>query len=58
LLAVSHGYHLPRIKAAYRRSGVEVYTVPARETRTLARKPVLIAREVVATWAYFFRYRG
>src|SRR5262249_53745089 len=31
ILVVSHFYHLPRIKLAYQREGLEVYTVPAKE---------------------------
>lgn len=53
VLAVSHGYHLPRVKTAFRRAGQEVYTVPATEFRPLARMPLLVAREVAATWAYY-----
>jgi uncharacterized SAM-binding protein YcdF (DUF218 family) len=55
LLVVSHGYHLPRVKMAYRRTGLEVYTVPARETRPLTQMPYLMAREVAAVWAYFLK---
>ena len=32
VIAVSHFYHLPRIKLAYQRAGWDVYTVPAKET--------------------------
>ncbi len=52
VLAVSHGYHLPRVKLTYQHVGREVYTVPARETRTLAALPFNMAREVAAWWAY------
>jgi vancomycin permeability regulator SanA len=56
LLAVSHSYHLPRIKMSYQRAGWEsVYTVPAEETRTLSRLPFLMGREVVALWVYYIR---
>jgi uncharacterized SAM-binding protein YcdF (DUF218 family) len=56
LLAVSHGYHLPRIKMSYQRAGWEsVYTVPAEESRTLSRMPFLMCREVVALWVYYVR---
>ena len=54
VLAVSHAYHLPRVKMAYLNKGWDVYTVPARETRTLRQMPFLTAREVVALWAYYF----
>ncbi len=53
VLAVSHGYHLPRVKLAYQRVGIEVYTVPARVTRQLRRLPFFVAREVVALVWYW-----
>ena len=53
IIAVSHFYHLPRVKMAYARAGWEVYTVPAEETRTLRKLPYLILREIVALWAYY-----
>jgi uncharacterized SAM-binding protein YcdF (DUF218 family) len=53
VLAVSHGYHLARVKLAFRQEGHEVYTVPAEETRTLSALPYFVAREVVALWAYW-----
>ncbi len=55
VLAVSHFYHLPRVKLAYQRSGWDVFTVPADETRRLSQMPFLIAREVAAFWAYYLR---
>jgi uncharacterized SAM-binding protein YcdF (DUF218 family) len=55
VLAVSHFYHLPRIKLSYQRAGWDVYTVPAEETYVLTRMPVLIAREVAALWVYYLR---
>ena len=55
VLAVSHFYHLPRVKLAYRHAGVEVYTVPAEESRTLARLPYYMVREVAALWFYYLR---
>lgn len=55
MLAVSHAYHLPRVKLAYHRAGVEVFTVPAREERLLLRMPYFMAREVVALWVYYGR---
>lgn len=55
VLAVSHGYHLPRIKLAYQRQGREVYTVPARETYVLRALPYFLAREAVAQWAYYLQ---
>lgn len=55
VLAVSHFYHLPRIKLAYQRRGRQVYTVPAAESYTLTAMPYYIAREVAAMWAYYLR---
>ena len=55
VLAVSHYYHLPRIKLAYQRRGWEVYTVPAAESYTLRAMPYYIAREVVAMLVYYLR---
>lgn len=53
VLAVSHFYHLPRIKMSYQRRGRQVYTVPARESYTLTKMPLYILREVAALWAYY-----
>ena len=55
VLAVSHFYHLPRIKMSYQRSGWDVYTVPARESYTLRQMPYFMAREVAALWVYYLR---
>ncbi len=55
VLAVSHFYHLPRIKMAYQRAGLEVFTVPAKETRPLNAMGYFIAREAAAWWAYYLR---
>ena len=55
VLVVSHFYHLPRIKLAYQRKGLEVYTVPARETYLLRQMPYNMAREVAALWVYYLR---
>ncbi|MCA9599713.1 MAG: YdcF family protein [Myxococcales bacterium] len=55
VLAVSHGYHLPRVKLALEGAGLTAYTVPAKETRTLVRLPLYMAREVIAFWAYTLR---
>lgn len=52
VLVVSHFYHLPRIKMAYQQSGMEVFTVPARESYILRQLPFNMAREVAAFWAY------
>jgi uncharacterized SAM-binding protein YcdF (DUF218 family) len=54
LLAVSHFYHLPRIKLSSARGcDVPVYTVPARESRTLIALPYYLVREAAAIWAYY-----
>jgi vancomycin permeability regulator SanA len=53
ILAVSHAYHLPRVKMAYQRAGQEVYTVPARQIQTLSAMPFLMAREIAALWLYY-----
>ncbi|MBE7463875.1 MAG: YdcF family protein [Planctomycetes bacterium] len=52
VLAVSHAYHLPRVKLAFADAGAEVFTVPAEERCTLAKLPILMAREVAAFWYY------
>ena len=52
ILAVSHSWHLPRIKSTYRRAGRAAYTVPAEETRPLPKTPYLVMREVAAFWWY------
>lgn len=57
VLAVSHFYHLPRIKLAYQRAGVEVCTVPARQHRFMGQMPFNIAREVAAFWDYYLKER-
>ena len=55
VLVVSHFYHLPRVKLAYQRAGVEVYTVPAKESYLLRQMPFNMAREVAALWVYYLR---
>jgi len=56
VLVVSQGYHLPRIKLAYRAAGWDVRTVPAPEGRThITQTPAFIAREVPAFWVYWMR---
>lgn len=55
VLVVSHFYHLPRIKMAYQRAGLDVYTVPARESYFLRQMPFFLAREVAAFWVYYGR---
>jgi uncharacterized SAM-binding protein YcdF (DUF218 family) len=55
VLAVSHAYHLPRVKLAYQSTGREVFTVPAQESRTLTRMPYYVLRETAAMWLYYAR---
>ena len=57
ILVVSHFYHLPRIKLAYERAGMEVYTVPARQGHFLGKLPFYMAREVAAFWSYYLKDR-
>lgn len=54
ILAVSQFYHLPRIKLAYARVGVDVWTVPAR-TILVPRTWAIVAREIPAFWLYCLR---
>jgi uncharacterized SAM-binding protein YcdF (DUF218 family) len=55
VLAVSQGYHLPRIKLAYQRAGWDVLTVPATTSLPIPQTPRLIAREIPAFWVYYLR---
>ena len=55
VLAVSQGYHLPRVKLAYLASGWDVRTVPAREIEPIWKTPLFIVREVPAFWEYWLR---
>lgn len=57
VLVVSHFYHLPRIKLAYQRAGMEVYTVPARQGHFLGKLPFYMAREAAAFWSYYLKDR-
>jgi len=58
VLAVSHFYHLARIKLAYASQGLDVYTVPTERTRWLVQLPYIIAREIPAFWVYCLRGAG
>ncbi len=53
VLAVSHFYHLPRIKMSYQRHDYDVYTVGAKESYTLTAMPKYMIREIAAFWAYY-----
>lgn len=55
VVAVSHYYHLARIKMAARRRGVACATSPCPMTRRLAREPWFVAREGAAFVSYYFR---
>jgi len=55
VLAVSHFYHLPRIKMTYQRAGLDVYTVPAAQSRWIRKTPWSVVREVAALWFYYLR---
>ena len=55
VLAVSHDYHLPRVKLTLQRRGLTAYTVPCEIRRGLPSKPYLMARETAAWWVYYLR---
>jgi vancomycin permeability regulator SanA len=55
VLAVSQFYHLPRIKLAYLRAGVDVHTVPARPSAPLYGLPWFMLREIGGFWYYYLR---
>jgi uncharacterized SAM-binding protein YcdF (DUF218 family) len=55
VLAVSHFYHLPRIKLSYQRQNVEVYTVPAKERFRLTATAYHVGQEIAAFWGYHLR---
>ena len=50
VVAVSHAYHLPRVRLEFDREGVAAVTLPARESRTLPLLPWYSIREVAAWW--------
>jgi len=54
-LAVSHFYHLPRVKLRFDAEGTTVFTVPAVERYTLSQLPYNMMREVAALWVYWGR---
>jgi len=49
---VTDYFHLPRVKLAYLRSGLDVITVPSRGPEP---PTVVILREIPAFWAYYLR---
>ena len=54
IVAVSHYYHLARIKLAAHRLGLSCATVPCAMTRRLQREPWYVARECAAFVSYYF----
>ena len=54
ILAVSHFYHLPRIKLAYARAGCDVLTVPSHLTHP-TQLLYNVPREALAFWVYYWR---
>jgi len=55
VLAVSHFYHLPRVKMTYQRLGRTVHTVPAEESYPLTKMPLFILREIPALWLTYLQ---
>jgi uncharacterized SAM-binding protein YcdF (DUF218 family) len=51
---VSDFFHLPRIKLAYQRAGVDVLTVPS-HARRIPQTTGLMIREIPAFWVYYLR---
>jgi vancomycin permeability regulator SanA len=52
-LVVSHYYHEPRLKMLFDRTGMRVYTVPARMKHRLFKEPYFIVREIAAYYHSF-----
>jgi len=48
VLMVSHDYHLSRIKLLTHRADLRSFTVPAKESRPLRKKPFYVLREIAA----------
>lgn len=55
LLFVSHDYHLARIKLEASRRSLTAFTVPAYEAHELRKKPLFLAREMLAFAWYLTR---
>jgi vancomycin permeability regulator SanA len=53
VLAVSQGYHLPRVKLAYLAAGVDVRTVPAGTSTPIPQTPLYMVREIPGFWVYW-----
>lgn len=57
VIAVSHGFHLTRVRLAFAREGFEVVTVPADSPdRPLSARTRLHLRDAVGFWAYWVGY--
>jgi len=58
VIAVSHFFHLPRIKMTYQRAGWDVFTVPVANPRMPRDEyAFMVVRETAAMWAYYLRVR-
>jgi vancomycin permeability regulator SanA len=58
VIAVSHFFHLPRIKMTYQRAGWNVFTVPVQKPRMPRDEyAFMVLRETAAMWAYYLRLR-
>lgn len=55
VVAVSHAYHLPRLRQSFLDAGLAARTVAAVESARLERRAWYVTREVVAWWAYWLR---
>ena len=55
VIAVSQAYHLPRVQLAFASAGIDVLTVPAADPEPIGEMPLLVAREILAFWAYDLR---
>jgi len=53
IVAVSHYYHLARIKLTAHRMGIACATSPCPMTRRLAKEPYFVARECAAFVSYY-----
>jgi vancomycin permeability regulator SanA len=51
---VSDFFHLPRVKLAYQRAGIDVTTVPSQAHR-IPQTSRLVLREIPAFWVYYLR---
>lgn len=57
VIAVSHGFHLARVRLAFAREGFDVVTVPADSPeRPLAARTRLHLRDAAGFWAYWIGY--